>query len=99
MHIANAPTPAARTLRIQASQPQHTEAGRLLGKLYYGGFLERTLQHGVESFGYPHNGGEHTLSLRLPAEDAQAWLTLLEESYAGHPGLADFTAKVRSQLH
>lgn len=92
-----ASTQAARF--IEASQPQHTDAGALLGHLYYGGFINKTLKHGVESFGYPHNGGLHSLSLRLAPADLQAWLTLVEEQYAGHPGLADFVSNVRRQLH
>lgn len=86
------------TLRIKASQPQHTNAGDLLGRMYYSGFIDKALVHG-ESSGYPHNGGEHSLTLWMQRPDVEAFVDLVEQAYDGHPGLKDFTQKIREQLH
>lgn len=89
----------SNTLRIKSSHPEHTLAGKLLAKMYYGGFIDNTLVMNEESFGYPHNGGYHSLTLRLSKEDAKAFVELVEERYDGHPGLQDFSQHIRAQLH
>jgi len=89
----------SNTLRIKSSHPEHTHAGKLLAKMYYGGFIDKTLVMNEESFGYPHNGGYHSLTLRLSKDDAKAFVELVEERYDGHPGLKDFSQHIRAQLH
>lgn len=78
-----------RTLHVKGSQPQHTDAGRLLGQMYYGGFLDRVLDRSERS-GYPHNGGEHTLHLELSAADFLAFVEIVRDTFAGHPGVNAF---------
>ena len=78
-----------------------TVIGSVLGLVagYYGGFIDKTLVMNEESFGYPHNGGYHSLTLRLSKDDAKAFVELVEERYDGHPGLKDFSQHIRAQLH
>lgn len=82
---------------IKASQPQHTPAGRLLGKMYYGGFLDKVLQR-EEYTGYPHNGGEHSLSLKLEPTDLHSFLALVGESFPNHEGTAEFIESVKASF-
>lgn len=84
------------TVIVEASQPQHVPAGRLLGKMYYSGFLD-VLSHD-ESWGYPHNGGRHTLVLKMVPGDLSSFLNLVQEQYAQHEGLTDFVSSVRAQF-
>lgn len=87
-----------RTPFVDASQPQHTAAGFLLGRMYYSGFLEKVLDHGTYS-GYPHNGGTHTLYLRMAKEDIQAFLELVLETFPKNEGALPFVESVKKQLH
>ncbi len=84
-----------KLMSIKASQPQHTDAGNLVGKLYYRGTLDKLLTR-TEYSGYPHNGGEHTLHLRLSAVDLDAFLDAVGETYAGHPGVPGFIQSCRA---
>lgn len=82
-------------LNLKCSQPQHTEAGRLLGRMYYGHFLEKSLARDEYS-GYPHNGGEHSLYLHLnSAEDYEAFLGLVKDHFGTHPGVSEFVQSVQ----
>jgi hypothetical protein len=85
-----------QTYHFEASQLEHTPAGKLLGKMYYGGFIDAALKRG-ESTGYPHNGGQHSLTLILSADELTAFLSLVEESYPQHPGTSEFIASVRER--
>lgn len=82
---------------IKASQPQYTPAGKLLGSMYYGSFLQTALSSEQYS-GYPHNGGEHTLSLTMSPADVGAFLEIIKETYPHHPGTEPFCAHVQAQL-
>ncbi len=84
-------------LNIVASQPQHTDAGKLVGALYYGGVLSKLLDR-EDYAGYPHNGGEHTLRLYLTPPDLKAFLDLVAERFAAHPGLTGFLAKCKESV-
>lgn len=84
-------------IHVKASQRQDTAEGRMLGRMYYGGFLETVLSHGEYS-GYPHNGGEHTLYLNMKKEDISSFADVVEETFAKDPGCAGFVLKIRSQL-
>lgn len=83
-------------LYIEATQPQHTPGGSFLGKLYgrFSRFLDDTLDH-EEHSGYPYNGGRHTLQLYMTPADCGAWLKLIEETYPGVYGQAEFVSSVR----
>jgi len=52
---------------------QHTPGGDLLESLYYGGTINRLFTR-EECNGCPHNGGEHTLGLRITVDDAKAFV-------------------------
>lgn len=69
------------TVNLKLSQPQHTDAGRVLGDIYYRtGMLD--LFDRDHRFGYPHNGGEHTLTLvNVNPVDVEAWLDLVDETF------------------
>ena len=83
-------------IAVNASQRLDTAAGRLLGRMYYGSFIDKTLSHG-ESTGYPNNGGEHTFRLHMKPADIVAFLELVEESFAGHVGMPEFVASVKAR--
>lgn len=87
----------AHCIHIKASQRQHTPAGDLLGRLYYGGFLSAVLAREDYS-GYPHNGGEHTLYLDMPPADIEAFLELVQERFPAHEGTQPFVASVREKV-
>ncbi len=87
----------SRLFHITASQPQHTPAGSLLGRMYYGSFLDATLSRDQRS-GYPHNGGEHTLNLSLSLEDLKAFLDLVLETFRGHEGALPFVASIKERF-
>jgi hypothetical protein len=89
--------PENQVLFVTATQPQHTPAGKLVGKMYYGAFLESVLLR-TEYSGYPHNGGEHSLTLQLPLAGLKSFLDLVKSSFASHPGAADFVASVTAQF-
>lgn len=86
-----------QVLHIIASQPQHTPAGNLLGRMYYRGFLTTLLSREQYS-GYPHNGGEHSLTLSLSKEDLTAFVDTVREKYAGDEGLPAFLATIETNL-
>jgi hypothetical protein len=65
---------------IDASQPLHTPAGRVVGRMYYGNFLDSVLRQ-EEYSGFPNNGPEHTLFLKLSFADFRAFIALVRESF------------------
>jgi hypothetical protein len=84
-------------ISVCATQPQHVPAGRLLGKMYYGRFLDCALKRD-EYTGYPHNGGEHTINLYMTPEDLSSFLSLVKETFARHDGVDDFINAVRERF-
>lgn len=84
-------------MHINASHPQHTPAGKLLGVMYYSGFIQTALSQEQRS-GYPHNGGEHTFSLSMSPADIGAFLAIVKETYPSHPGTMPFCSHVQAQL-
>lgn len=79
---------------LDVSQPQDTQAGSLLGRMWYGNFIQNLLRDGEYS-GYPHNGGQHTLRLNLNLWDMAAFLKLVEEIFPKHPGTGEFVSEVK----
>jgi hypothetical protein len=86
------------TVMASMSQPQHTPAGRLVGVMYYRGFLSKALNR-EEYSGYPHNGGEHTLVLHLVPSDLNAFLDLVRETFKHHEGMPSLMELTASKLH
>ena len=84
------------TIHVRASQPQHTPAGRLLGKMYYGGFIDVLKRD--ESSGYPHNGGEHSLSLYMTPPNLSSFLSLVADTFPNHEGTEPFIASVKANV-
>lgn len=72
-------------LFIDASSPEHSELGDFLFDLYYHTDLPDVLNR-EERFGYPNNGGKHTLRLHMEPEDVQTWLALVLEHYESRGG-------------
>ena len=83
-------------LVVDASQPLHTPAGLLLGKMYYGTFLEKTLKN-EEYSGFPNNGPEHTLRLHLRQDDLKCFLSLVSETFKS-PAAEEFVQSVMRKL-
>ena len=67
---------------VTASQPQHTDGGYLLYRMYYGSFLDCVLKRGEHS-GYPHNGGEHSLTLHLSVPNLVAFIQTVDLFFHG----------------
>ncbi len=87
-----------RRVHLDLSQPQHTDAGNLLHKMYY--CRPRLLDSlsRDERSGYPHNGGMHTLSLHMSVDDLLAFRALVQQDFATHEGLAAFLADFDSKF-
>lgn len=64
---------------VDLSTSQYIPFGKMLGSLYYANQALLSLAPGRS--GYPHNGGEHTLSLSGSKEDINAFLDLVVEKY------------------
>lgn len=60
----------------------------MVQKMYYSGFIAQLLFRG-EYDGYPHNGGEHTLHLKMSEEDVLAFLELVRETFKNTPTHAE----------
>ena len=82
---------------IEASQPQHVPAGNLLGKMYYSGFLRSVLERD-EYMGYPHNGGQHSLMLKLKPADLPSFFALIREAFPSHEGVTEFIESVTANF-
>lgn len=78
---------------VEASQLLHTEAGLLLGKMYYGSFLSNTLKD-EEYLGYPHNGNQHSLTLKMKKPDIDAFCDIVLQTYPNKGG-KDFVATIK----
>lgn len=86
-----------RIFHVSASQAQHSPAGHLLSKMYYGSFLDKLVPREQRS-GYPHNGGEHTLNLAMTLPDLKALLDLVLETFKGHEGAVPFVESVKERF-
>lgn len=64
---------------VDLSTSQYIPFGKMLGHLYYTNQALLSLAPGRS--GYPHNGGEHTLSLSGEVKDIVAFLDLVIEKY------------------
>lgn len=62
---------------------EQSQEGRLLSYLYYRTNLLELIDR-VDRYGYPHNGGQHTLEMRVSRPDLQAFLDLIIEVYGEH---------------
>ena len=81
---------------LNFSQPQHTNAGKLLGDIYYRSKILDMFDR-TETWGYPHNGGEHSLELRINREELDILIEAIQEKFIGHPGLSYFLTEVESE--
>jgi hypothetical protein len=70
----------AQKIRYELSCPQHCPEGRFLGYLYYETNLLEVFNRDERS-GFPHNGGQHTLSLRVTTSDLFAFVDLINEQF------------------
>ena len=69
---------------LNLSQMTETEAGVQLATLYYRTNVLDVFAHGVEIFGYPNNGVEHSLTIKAKVEDIIAFFDLLDSVYGGY---------------
>lgn len=79
---------------VDCSQQLHTPAGYILRKMWYGSFLNVLKQD--EYSGYPNNGPEHTLHLKLSVKDLFAFFDLVRETFASDAA-EEFIQAVMSQ--
>lgn len=66
-------------MHVDISTSQYIPFGKMLGSLYYAN--QTLLEQAPGRSGYPHNGGEHSLSLNGSKEDICAFLDLVTEKY------------------
>lgn len=64
---------------VNLSHSQYSTLGNALHHFWYSGGPLRELAPGKS--GYPHNGGEHMLSIRGSKGDCLAFLELMRETY------------------
>ena len=72
------------TVYVDLSAPEsHASSAmpKALRDLYYSGKRGDTLLSLIESTGYPHNGGSHTLKVFGKRYDVVAWLDLFLDQY------------------
>ncbi len=77
----------AQKIRYELSCPQHTPEGEFLGYLYRANVLDVFSRD--ERSGYPHNGGQHSLTLWVRPDDFRAFIELLDEVYAENDRWSD----------
>lgn len=68
-----------REVEINMTTSQYNAFGKIINNLYYS---TRMLDL-IQSSGYPHNGGSHTLYIRGTIADLNAFLDLMIEKYCG----------------
>lgn len=74
------------------SAPQTSRTGHVLNKILYGmskGY-DDLWEMAPGATGCPHNGGEHTLTLRGTRQDINSWLDLVVEEFPDWEGCASF---------
>ena len=69
-------TPGKVLVRLSAGE--QTPLGKIIGRLYYQSNVMDLLSH-EERFGYPNNGGQHTLELNCKPLDAVAMIEAMKE--------------------
>lgn len=79
---------------VELSSGQTTPIGKALGNIWYSNKTLRDL--GPEIDGYPHNGGEHTMSIRGSADDCLVFMQLIADAYPGcAPAMQKFITHIR----
>jgi hypothetical protein len=68
-----------RKIYVDLSMGQTSPIGKALGHIWYSNKALRDL--GPEIDGYPHNGGEHTMSISGTPDDCLAFMDLIGEKY------------------
>lgn len=68
--------------RLNFSASQFSHVGWHLYKMYYSAFgsaMHLDLMELLKTTGYPHNGGEHSLTIHGTKEELVSWVELFEE--------------------
>lgn len=68
-----------REIYVKLSMGQTTPIGKALGHIWYSNWALRDLGPGIN--GYPHNGGEHSMSITGTPDDCLAFMDLIGEKY------------------
>lgn len=87
--------PADHRVSVSFTSWQHTDMGYLLSILYYR--MSTALLDMVDAAGYPHNGGQHTLTVYGSALDVIAFIELWKEELEKFR-MVDSRLECRSQL-
>jgi len=66
-------------ISVNLTMGQHTNFGKALGLIYYRNKALHALAPNPS--GYPHNGGEHSMSIRGPRDECCAFIELIGETY------------------
>ena len=85
-------------VHVRLSAGEQTPLGKIIGRLYYQSRVMDLLPPD-QRFGYPHNGGQHTLSLACRPLDAVAFIEALkEEAQARKFAITEEESQVVSEL-
>jgi hypothetical protein len=76
---------------------QTTPLGKLVGRIYYQTDVLEVLDRN-ERWGYPHNGGQHTLTLRCKPKDAVSLIELIKETVLEKLTFTDEERQVANEL-
>lgn len=91
VRVYNPPPAWDGTIVIELSAPQESPLGKIVGDLFYNTRLLEMVKH----TGYPHNGGEHTLSIYGQPKDLIAFLELVIERFLPFPKYSEGIAKIK----
>jgi hypothetical protein len=76
-------TKIGQEYRVTLTDLQESALGKLLHQLYYGR-SDALCDLAPNRTGFPHNGGQHTFTMRGKKDDLVAYLELLEETFKGY---------------
>ncbi|ASU03496.1 hypothetical protein RISINGSUN_174 [Erwinia phage vB_EamM_RisingSun] len=68
-------------LHVNLSMPQQTRFGHALLHFWYGSKSEEMRGLVISMTGYPHNGGEHSLTIGANPKDVIAWVQLFRDEF------------------
>lgn len=84
---------------VSLTFPEHSNAGRLLGKIIYSNFLSSLLTQEKDYSASPNDGCQNKLYLRMPVEDVMAFADLIEESCNKQPGMPELVKTIRDKVN
>lgn len=85
------------TVCVTLTAGESTPLGNIVGRIYYHTDVLEVLDRN-QRFGYPNNGGQHTLSFRCSPKDAVTLIELIKETVVGRFTYTEQEARVANEL-